>query len=171
MARACLTKDEIRALIALVREAFAYIEQLHSRNRLANEIQFPKIPTLLSQSIVVHLIRDRKIIRELGDSSTAEFGPGSDADVIVRDDSRTVRVEVKGTGSRAFEHFGDKDLRADYIVWVHFGKFFLASDTEKIDVITIRRPFDFFKQGRIHLKDVEKSTAISDRLNFNLKEL
>ena len=138
---------------------------------MAVEIQFPKIPPVLSQSIVVHLIRDRRILHQVVNVGAAKFGSRDEADVMIVDGSRTVRVEVKGTGSKAFEHFGEKDLRADYIVWVHFGKYFLGPANEKINVITIRKPSDYFKPGRIMLKNVEKSNAIADRLVFDLNEL
>ena len=51
MPRACLTKDEIKALTGLVREVFSFLKGLRFRNSLAAEIQFPKIPPVLSQSI------------------------------------------------------------------------------------------------------------------------
>jgi hypothetical protein len=81
-------------------------------------------------------------------------------------------VEVKGIGSKAFEHFGEKDLRADYIVWVHFGEFYTSSGNHKIAVLTIRKPAEYFSSaGRVTMSSVKKLNAIADTFMFELTEL
>jgi hypothetical protein len=60
MPKTCLTKAEIKELLKLLSDVFDYLKNLKSKNRLAEKIQFPKIPAILSASIIIHLIKENK---------------------------------------------------------------------------------------------------------------
>jgi len=159
MPKTCLTKDQIRTLTKLIREVFVFLEKLKASNALAERIQYPKIPPILSESIVIHLIRDRKILNGLMNLGDVHFG-GRAADVIVESGSKKLRVEVKSTGKNAFEYFGPKDISADYLVWVHFGGFFTQATDKSISVFTIARPAQYFTEPvKITLDKLQKTIS------------
>ena len=54
------------------------------------------------------------------------FG-GNVADVLADKDGRDYKIEIKATGSKKFQYFSDKDVTTDYIVWMHFGDFFMGN--------------------------------------------
>ncbi len=48
------------------------------------------------------------------------FG-GNVSDMVVElKNSKKIKIEVKATGKSAFEFFSDKDIKADYLIWLHF---------------------------------------------------
>jgi hypothetical protein len=159
MPKTCLTKDEIRTLTQLIRKVFVFLERLKARNVLAERIQYPKIPPILSESIAIHLIRDRKILRGLMNFRDVYFG-GRESDLIVERGSRKLRVEVKSTGKNAFEYFGPKDISADCLVWVHFGDFFTRTTGRSVSVFTIARPSRYFAESvKITLDKLQKTMS------------
>ncbi len=140
-----LTKNEIIELSALLKEVFAYLNELKQRNQLASRIQYPKIPPIFSESMIMHLINDRKILNELQTISKVEFG-GKQGDVLVSSGQEQLRIEVKATAKSAFEYFGEKDITADYLIWVHFGDYFVGNSDKLIEINVINRPSKYFKK-------------------------
>jgi hypothetical protein len=57
-----LTRHEIENLTLLMRKTFTYIIELRSINALAEWIQYPKVPSILSESLVVHLVNGARLI-------------------------------------------------------------------------------------------------------------
>lgn len=145
MKKRLLEFDEIATLVGMMRRAFQFFDQLRESNPLAEWIQYPKVPSILSESLVVHLINRRVIIGDLSD--TASLG-SKGADVIVQNGcGREQRIEVKASAKQAFSEFGDKDINADILVWVHFGDLF-ANDDTSIEVLVLRNPKRFFDRRR-----------------------
>lgn len=59
------------------------------------------------------------------DVKKISFG-GKVSDMVVElKNSKKIKIEVKATGKSAFEFFSDKDIMADYLIWLHFEDFFL----------------------------------------------
>lgn len=83
---------------------------------MAKDIQFPKLPPKLTESIAIHLLRVG-LIPALRDYQF-RLG-GNEADIVGTNDRSRVRIEVKGT-TRGFEYFGEKDIRASYLLWFDF---------------------------------------------------
>jgi hypothetical protein len=125
-----LSPVEIQQFITLLRGVFAYISDLKDKNPLAADIQYPKLPSRLTESLAVHLLRNGVISELVG--YAFEFG-GREADVIGTGGQGRRRIEVKGT-TKSFEYFGPKDIQSDYLLWFDFA-----------DLIKGRRENDHFK--------------------------
>ena len=121
-----LSLEEMERLQELLNEVFGYITNLKAKHKLAESIQYPKIPSDLSESAVVHLRH-----KLFPGSLNARFA-GRQADVIVEYPRTTKKVEVKATELHGFEAFGERDILADYLVWVHFGPFFRRGEGEVV---------------------------------------
>jgi hypothetical protein len=172
MPRICLTKDEIKELASLLSEVFEHLTTLRSDNHLAKKIQFPKIPAVLSESIVIHLLRENRIVPNIN-AQEISFG-GREADIIARTSSGDIlKIEVKATGSSAFEYFGEKDVTSDFLVWIHFGDFFVSTNQRLIDIFIIRNPSHYFnKPMKITLRRFMESIGTNvQQLRLNLDEL
>jgi hypothetical protein len=156
MSRICLTKREIRKLLQLLLATFDYLKDLKSENELAEYIQFPKIPPKLSESIVMHLIAENRLLPS--NIRDVDFG-GSRNDLIATTNSNDeILVEVKSTGKSAFQYLGKKDISTDLLVWVHFGDFFLGNETT-IEILIVRDPSRYFDEPvKIRLSKFKEKT-------------
>ena len=134
-----LTPREILQLDAALVQAFRTIQRLRKQNDAAKHIQFPPLPSIFSESIVIA-------------SSERLFGPGWSAmsggmecDVrLANADGDQKRVEVKATGEHAFQEFKSKDLRADILVWIRFGRRF-QEGRGPIEIVLLAQPGRFVK--------------------------
>jgi hypothetical protein len=117
--RVPLIPQEILQLdVALVR-AFRTIRELREELPAAQYIKFPPLPSIFSESIVIAAAP-----RIFGPEWTARYG-GAASDVLIANDlGEERRVEVKATGKHAFQELKAKDLKADFLVWVRFGRRF-----------------------------------------------
>jgi hypothetical protein len=97
--------------------------QLRAEIPAANCIARPPIPALLSESLVGYSARWL-----FGNGCVATFG-GKKADLIVHSPLGEQQfVEVKATGSGQFQEVKPRDLAADALVWVAFGRRYLDSE-------------------------------------------
>ena len=145
-----LTIKEIEHLESLLREAFNYITELKKREALAAHIQYPKTPPILTESAVVHL-RERLFPGSL----SARFG-GREGDIFLQFPNGERHVEVKATGEHGFEDFSEKDVRADWMVWIHFGTV-LRKGSGDVVLFKFENPGKMFKEGRVNLEKVLKA--------------
>jgi hypothetical protein len=145
MAREPLKYSEIKELVRLVRGVFSDVRQLKAREPLARHIQYPKVPSILSESLALHLLKRRRLIPGLH-GHVFGFG-GKTADILGKSSTgREKRIEVKATGTNAFQNFVKKDTTADYIIWFHFDDYFLRDDNPPIAAFLIRKPGRFFRE-------------------------
>jgi hypothetical protein len=147
MSRSLLSISEIKELCELLRKVFSYITKLKGDKieyPLADKIKYPQLPSILSESLMIHLLK-RKIIASELSGFDFNFG-GRIADILATKDGNIKRIEVKSTAKSAFEYFGEKDIISDYIIWVHFAEFFLNSRNAPITIFTIRNPARFFQK-------------------------
>lgn len=143
MPRIGLTKKEVKELLELLLATFDYLKDLKSKYQLAEYIQFPKIPPRLSESIVMHLIGENRLLPS--NIRDVDFG-GSRSDLIaITDSNDEILVEVKSTGKSAFQYLGKKDISTDLLVWVHFGDFFLGNETA-MEILIVRNPSRYFDE-------------------------
>lgn len=145
MPRALLNIPEIKELNIQVRKVFAYIQNLKKEELIAQYINNPKIPAILTESLAIHLIKAGKIIPELKDANL-KFG-GKIADVLAAHDKKVLKIEVKSTGKSAFQNFGEKDIAADYLIWIHFNTFFEGDKNIPIEIYTIENPAQYFDKS------------------------
>lgn len=117
-ARDLLTSTQIIELDRALSAVFRMIRDMREQTPVARHIKFPSLPAIFSESIVIV-------------ATPALFGPGwrcgyggSECDIILEnvDGSLTKRVEVKATGQHAFQELKAKDLRADVLIWIRFGR-------------------------------------------------
>jgi hypothetical protein len=120
MARQLLSATEISQFVLLLKDVFTYISNLKEKNPLAADIQYPKLPPKLTESLAIHLLR-HGLVSELK-GYDFRFG-GNEADILASRGSEKARIEVKGT-TKGFEYFGEKDIKADYLLWFDFEELF-----------------------------------------------
>lgn len=123
MPKQLLSLAEIDQFIPLLKDVFSYISNLKKQNPLAYDIQYPKLPPKLTESLAVHQLRSG-LIADLN-GYEFRFG-GKEADIIGERDREKVRIEVKGT-TKGFEYLGEKDIKADYLLWFDFEDLFRKS--------------------------------------------
>jgi hypothetical protein len=144
MAKELLSIGDIKRLNKLLRQVFEYINNLRKENDLAVKIKYPQLPSVLSESLAIHLLKKRLIIPEL-DGFGFYFG-GRIADILATKNSKKLKIEVKATAKSAFEYFGEKDISADYILWLHFEDFYTKPRKTNIEIFTVTKPGDYFKK-------------------------
>ena len=114
-----LTPEEVIELDQALIQVFAAYRTLKSRIPAARYIKFPQVPAVLGESFVIAAAS-----KLFGPNWKAAFG-GSLCDVqLVSSTGQTLRVEVKSTARHGFQELKAKDLSADTLVWIQFGKRF-----------------------------------------------
>jgi hypothetical protein len=113
-----LTVKEILELEIALMEVFRTIRELRVRSAAARHIKFPPLPSIFSESIAIATTPTL-----FGSGWMGRYG-GRVADLLVENavTGSTLKVEVKATGQHAFQELKDKDLRADVLVWLRFGR-------------------------------------------------
>ena len=148
-----LAPAEIFELDHALTNVFRMIRQTRELNPVASHIKFPSLPAVFSESIVIAAV-------------TVLFGPGwkcryggKECDIILEstDGTQIKRVEVKATGHHAFQELKAKDLRADVLVWVRFGRRYEVGGGT-IEVAIIEDPGKFVSSPR--RLDVNRLNAI-----------
>ncbi len=148
-----LTSAEILELDLALINVFRMIRETRERNPVAGQIKFPSLPAVFSESIVIA-------------AAAVLFGPGwkcryggKECDVLLEDThgAQSKRVEVKATGHHAFQELKAKDLRADILVWVRFGRRYEVGGGP-IEVAIIENPGKYIPNPR--RLDVNRLNAI-----------
>ncbi len=140
MPKRMLTTSEVRDLVAILRDLFSHQAQLREIQPLSSHIQFPKIPSLLSESIVFHLIDRKRLLK--GEGSPRASSSRGDLELTTSDGS-IKRVEIKATAESAFQYFGERDISADLLIWLHFAGMFRKSGASEIELYVCRNPKRF----------------------------
>ena len=119
---------------------------------MAKDIQFPKLPPKLTESIAIHLLRGGLIPTLSG--YDFRFG-GTEADIIGTNETSRVRIEVKGT-TKGFEYFGEKDIKASYLLWFDFEELFRKNQNFFTLCVLPYRESRFSKPVKITLSGLKK---------------
>ena len=156
-----LTVDEIIELDSALVEAFRTIQALRSRFKAARHIKFPPLPSLFSESMVIASVH-----RLFGPTWEARYG-GVECDVLIENlAGETRRLEVKATGEHAFQEFKAKDLRADVLVWIRFGRRF-QEGTGPIEIALLSQPSRLIpKACRLDKVRFERRVGSGDHLRL-----
>jgi hypothetical protein len=144
MAREILSLEEIKKLNELLRRVFGFIADLKKSDKLAEKIKYPQVPSSLTESLALHLLNRNLILSELR-GYHSNFG-GNLSDLKATKGGKVLKIEVKATAKSAFQYLGEKDIRADYIVWFHFNDFYSDQLQSTIEVYTIENPRTHFKR-------------------------
>lgn len=160
-----LDLSEVKELLQVQRELFSHISSLKNSRQIAEYIEWPKVPAPLTQSIVVHCIAREWLIPELEGSQHPTFGIGQRNPDVIHVNALTNRetsIQVKGTGRGAFTELGEKDIEAEYLIWVHFGEYFLPNGSNKIEIYTLRDPKRHFSKRTKILLEYFKTKTRTD---------
>ena len=157
--RAPLIPQEILQLDTALVRAFRTIRELREELPAARHIKFPPLPSIFSESIVIAAAP-----RIFGPGWTARYG-GSACDVLIENDQgEERRVEVKATGEHAFQELKAKDLKADFLVWVRFGRRF-ESGQGPIEIAILSEPSRFIPAAcRLDTARFERRVGSTDAL-------
>ncbi len=135
-----LNLQEILQLVDALRKTHRFIDNLRHVNPLAKHIQYPKIPTLLSESIAGLTIKKGGLLSDYGKFSNVVRG-GKHADLLcINDVNEQIKVEVKASGKSNFATFGPKDYGADVLLWLLFQDVFVSKTSCIIEVIICAEP-------------------------------
>lgn len=151
-----LTVKEILELEGALIEVFRTIRELRSRTPAARYIKFPPLPSLWSESIAISAVPTL-----FGPGWRGRYG-GRVADVIAENAAAgsTMKVEVKATGRHAFQELKEKDLRADSLVWLRFGRRFELG-SGPIEVAVLEAPGKYIdRQCRLDVRRFEGVVGI-----------
>lgn len=142
-AREPLTTTQIIELDRALAAVFRIIRDMREQTSVARHIKFPSLPSAFSESIVIA-------------ATPALFGPGwrcgyggNECDIILENvnGGLTKRVEVKASGQHGFQELKAKDLRADVLIWIRFGRRYeLGSGS--IEVAVIENPGKYIAKPR-----------------------
>lgn len=165
MVRELLSIKDIKELNKLLRQVFNYITNLKTKDRLADKIKYPQLPSILTESLAIHLLKKELIIPKLK-RFNFNFG-GREADILAIKNSQTIKIEVKATAKSAFQYFSEKDISADYIIWFHFADFYMKSTNTKIEVYIIKNPSNYFNSSiKITLTKLKKDIGSKLKRNY-----
>lgn len=135
-----LNKQEIRSLIEVFGEACRFISELRARSPIAKLVQYPKTPTLLSESLAVHAIQEGRLLAAAGPFTTVQRG-GRRADILAdRADGRQLNIETKASGVQDFATFGGKDYAADFLLWFRFDTLLRDNHLGQVEVLVCPCP-------------------------------
>jgi hypothetical protein len=98
-------------------EVVQVIERVKAASSGGRLIQYPKIPSAVSESLAARVLIARAVFPE-----ARSMLRGGGADIRVVCGTSTYRVEVKGSGSSEFQTLGRKDYDCDLLVWLRFGE-------------------------------------------------
>lgn len=159
--RAPLTVDEIFQLDAALMQAFGTIQVLRNQNPVAKHIKLPPLPAIFTESIVI-----ASASRLFGPNWVASFG-GRRCDVVITNHcGETKAIEIKATGEHAFQEFKSKDLRADILVWIRFGRRF-QEERGQIEIALLTQLVRFISSAcRLDTIRFERRIGSSDNLRI-----
>ena len=142
-AREPLTTTQIIELDRALSTVFRMIWEMREQNPIAQHIKFPSLPSVFSETIV---LAATPIL--FGPDWRCRFG-GKECDLILRNvnDGLTKRVEIKATAQNAFQELKAKDLRADVLIWVRFGRRYEIG-SGSIEVAVIESPGKYISKPR-----------------------
>jgi hypothetical protein len=168
MARQLLSATEIDQFVFLLKDVFTYISNLKEKNPLAADIQYPKLPPKLTESLAIHLLRCGLIPELKG--YTFRFG-GNEADIIASRGSEKAKIEVKGT-TKGFEYFGEKDIKANYLMWFDFEELFRKGGDHFTLFVLPYRESRFRAPLKITMSSLKKVAGVDlQPMRYNIQDL
>lgn len=111
-------------------------------------VQLPRIPPLISESIVYWMLKSRP------DLITLDFRKSGRDLIGTATDGSVIPIEVKATGRQAFQHFGEKDITSKWLFWVHFQRYFEEKEDPIMVYLFREVGNEFLASGRVTLSKV-----------------
>jgi hypothetical protein len=161
----------MRSLIEVLRKVYGAITVFMQSEPVGKYLKYSQIPSILTESLAIHLLRKGEILHKELDGFSFNFG-GKISDITAIRGSSNLRIEVKATGPKAFQYFSDKDIHANYIIWIHFGSFFMGNKNTPIEVYIIRDPNRYFpERKKIVLSKLKKIVKDLSEVDIDLDKL
>ena len=133
---------EINEALVAVRASFRAIQQIRRDFHGGRHVQFPRIPSILSESMIAREIRLGRT--PLWQEPGASLPGGRSCDILAKVGENEYKVQVKATGSQGFQYLGPKDIVSDVLVWLHFGSFFEKDERLPLECYWLPRPSSLF---------------------------
>jgi hypothetical protein len=131
MPRSRKSKPELQDLIRQYKRVFDHYAEMEY------SIPKPRLTPTLGESLVAHLLEEGRIPVDPLEVSKVEFSEAG-GDLVIEDMNGALKTaEVKSTAESAFQFFGERDLNADYLVWVHFGAALSPASSDCIEIFVI----------------------------------
>lgn len=142
VAQDLLSDEEIHECIEALKTSFAAIQQIRETIRGGHHVQLPKLPSILSESLVAREIRHQR--GPFWPTPVVVARGGRDADLVVLNGSVRELVEVKATGRQGFQYFSPKDVATDVLVWIAFGGALEAGKLDAVPAHWVQKPSRFW---------------------------
>ena len=142
MPRAFLNDAEINEALVALRESFRAIQRIRRDFPGGRHVQLPRIPSILSESMIAREIRQGKT--PLWQEPATSLPGGRSCDILAKVGQNDYKVQVKATGSQGFQYLGPKDIVSDVLVWLHFGAFFEKDEQVPVECYWLLRPSHLF---------------------------
>jgi hypothetical protein len=171
-----LTSGEVSELIFCLKQQYKFQTVQRKRNKIAKYIQFPKTPSILTETIALNLVRRGKILPKLEFISGHRVGGKDNPDLRIETRLGPSSAEVKGTGDKDFQNLTAKDILSPYVIWIRFKRLFLDEGIDDIDVLVIKNPSQVFvikekEIKKLNAKDVlDLPVENRESFSFSLKE-
>tara|TARA_B100001287_G_scaffold274858_1_gene281125 strand:- start:950 stop:1498 length:549 start_codon:yes stop_codon:yes gene_type:complete len=176
-----LSKLGIRESSKAFIELNNYLEKLKKNNKHAACIKHPRMPEKISESIVYHMIKDKRCnilgkkkfidIHFQKKASKYKGGTQQPTDIILElNDGSECLIEVKAT-QKKFTAISKKDSEADYIIWIDFNQSFRSGIDDTIDYSILKVPHNM-KPTKTTWGPYHKKYPSAERRSFrNLDEI
>ena len=145
-----LSKPELKSAVDAFIQFNEFWENLHATNPAARCIKGPRLPELISESIVYHMVSDGMIPSlSLDDEDSLIHSAKAEkyktkngwsgrrrnnTDLIIQKASgRQILIEVKATQKR-YTELKEKDVEADYLIWLEFNETFRNGSNKTIEL-------------------------------------
>lgn len=143
-----LTFEQVLIIIKNLRVIFKFMEAKKIEEPLLKHVQYPKVPSKMSESLVYQLLVQKELLPEI-EFKYAKKGKGDIS--LVSAKGVITNIEIKATGVQGFSRITNHDIKADFIIWAHFGNF-LSSEVDTIDFYIINnKSTRLIKPGHIVL--------------------
>ena len=152
-----LSKKQILELIRIIQDLIKHIDCKKEKFEVAKYIEKPKIPAKLSESLIFHLIEDRKILKEER-IANCQFGGG--ADIKGKSGRSKIKIEIKATTSD-FQQLGEKDVKANFLIWMDLKDVFEKKENDfgtDVEIYIIEPQKHGIKKGKRSLEKLKKET-------------
>src|SRR3989442_1719313 len=144
MSRSFMNDPEIKQVLVAVRASFRAIQQIRRDFPGGRYVQLPRIPSILSESMIAREIRLGRT--PLWHEPGASMPGGRSCDILAKVEEKEYKVQVKATGSQGFQYLGPKDIVSDVLVWLHFGSFFEKDERVPLECYWLPRPSNRFQR-------------------------
>ena len=161
--QALLAAGEIRQACDAIRLAFGAVAKLRKDAPGGKFVQYPKIPSIVSESWLAQEVAYGRAPFWPAGCAVSRGGTACDLQVL-DPHGRIWKLEVKATGSAAFQFFSTKDVTADALAWLSFDRYFEAESHEPPTVFWLENPSAVFAAStKITLREFRRRCG--DRLH------